>query len=159
MGIFDKLKKFKNYIAGTGAELHIVIDNSSIHSEGVVRVKVLCQIKEHDVLVDRLYLKLKAEEMVRYRDNGNYQSSNNRVRQSGGAHRTAYATTYKKELTIDRNFRLDAEGEYEWDAEFPIPSNIPGTYLGVNARHEWKILAGLSKKGNDPDSGWVTFQV
>jgi hypothetical protein len=77
----------------------------------------------------------------------------------GGTNRTAYATTFKDELVIDQNFRLDAGGEYEWDAEFMIPPNIPGTYIGINARHEWSVLAGLSKKGNDPDSGWVLFEV
>ena len=158
MGIFDKLKELKNYIAGTGANLHVIVDNTAIHSEGLVRVKVLCQIKELDVLVDKLYLKLRAQETVRYRDN-NYSGTGNRSHHSGGAKKTAYATTFKDELMIDQNFRLDAGGEYEWDAEFAIPSNIPGTYNGINARHEWSVLAGLSKKGNDPDSGWVLFEV
>ncbi|GLR19271.1 hypothetical protein [Portibacter lacus] len=158
MGIFDKLKKFKNYISGSGAELHLSIDNSLVQTEGRVLVTVFCQVKEHDILVDKLYLKLKAEETVRYRD-ANYHGTNTRARTTGGTNRTAHATTFKNELIIDQNFRLDRDGEYEWQAEFMIPPNIPGTYVGINAQHEWKVLAGLSKKGNDPDSGWVPFQV
>ncbi|WP_235296765.1 hypothetical protein [Portibacter marinus] len=159
MGFFDKLKKFKDYITGTGAELHLAIDNSAVHTEGLVRLKILCQIKEHGILVDKLYVKLHAEEMVRYRDRSHVHGSGHRVGKSGGSTKTAYATSYKEELVIDQNFRLEAHGEYEWDAEFLIPPNVPGTYRGINANHEWKILAGLSKKGNDPDSGWVIFDV
>ena len=157
MGIFDKLKKLKNYISGSGAEIHLVVDPASVLNDGMVKIKILCQIKEHDILVDKLYVKLKAEERVRYRDRGTTRGSNHRVRH--GSTKTAYATSYSEELIIDTNFRLDANGEYEWDAEFMIPSNVPGTYRGINATHEWQILAGLSKKGNDPDSGWVIFDV
>lgn len=159
MGIFDQLKKLKNYIAGSGAQLHVELDNSAVHNEGRVFVTVYCQVKEHDLLIDKLYLKLKAEEIVRYRDNNYSGTSNNRARHTGGTNKRAYAVTFKNELIIDKNFRLDANGEYEWQAEFRIPSNIPGTYRGINAQHEWQVLAGLSKKGNDPDSGWVKFEV
>lgn len=159
MGIFDKLKQIKNYISGSGAQLHIVLDNSAIQTEGRVKVTVFCQVKEHDVLVDKLYLKLKAEEKVRYKVNNSSTSNNNRNRHNANANKSAYVVTFKDDLIIDQNFRLDANGEYEWQAEFTIPSNIPGTYRGINAQHEWQVLAGLSKKGNDPDSGWVVFEV
>lgn len=159
MGFFDNLKKIKNYITGSGAELHIAIDNSTLSTEGVVRVKILCQVKDHDILVDKLYVKLKAEEIVRYRDHGSSHHSGGHVRKTGGSMKTAYATTHQEEIIVDQNFRLDQGGEYEWNAEFLIPADIPGTYNGINARHEWKILAGLSKKGVDPDSGWQVFIV
>lgn len=158
MGIFDKIKEFTNYISGTGATLHVIVDNSMLIPEGLIRIRVLCQVKDMDILVDKLYLKLRAQETVSYRDN-HYSGSGGNRRHMGGAKRTAHATTFKDELIIDQNFRLDAGGEYEWESEFMIPPSIPGTYIGINARHEWAVLAGLSKKGNDPDSGWVPFEV
>jgi len=32
-------------------------------------------------------------------------------------------------------------------------------YLGLNAGHSWRIIAGLEVKGNDPDSGWTAIPV
>ena len=158
MGIFDKLKQAGNYLSGKGAKVHIRIDDSRIASENMVSVIIYCQVKEHDLLVDELYVKIKAEEVVVQR-NQNYNSSGNRRHQAGTSNRNLISRTYADQKQIDANFRLDAEGEYEWEAEFRIPSDVPRTYRGINARHEWSILAGLSKKGNDPDSGWIPFRV
>ena len=54
---------------------------------------------------------------------------------------------------------LKANTSYDWEAQLELPSESNGTYHGHNARHEWEIFAGLDMSGNDPDSGWVAFNV
>ena len=158
MSIFDAIKKASNYLSGGGANLQIALDDSLIPTEGKVRVSIFCQIKEHEILVDKLYLSIKAEETVRYRDQ-NYSTSSGSRRGRGSTNRSSTVTTHKQEVIVDENFRLDANGEYEWESEFFLPEGVEGTYRGVNAHHTWKVRAGLSKKGNDPNSGWTTFIV
>jgi hypothetical protein len=40
-----------------------------------------------------------------------------------------------------------------------LPADAKPTYNGVNANHSWRLLAGLSTFGNDPDSGWKTLEL
>lgn len=157
MGFFDKLKQVGNYISGGAAKVHIELDTSELGSSGKVLVDIYCQIQDADVFVDKLYLKIKAQETVRVRNHNNSRHTNNNYPSSHT--RNQVSKTYSEEIVIDENFRLDANGEYEWHTEFRIPAGIEGTYKGINARHEWQVLAGLAKKGNDPDSGWVIFDV
>ncbi len=46
-----------------------------------------------------------------------------------------------------------------WTVEVTIDPENNGTYRGVHARHEWQAYAGLDAFGNDPDSGWVGFEI
>lgn len=157
MGIFDKLKQAGNYLSGGSAKVHITLNDSELHETGILKVHILCLVKDHDIMVDRLYVKLQSKETVRYRDT-NYGYSNPQQRQHR-YNKTSTVVTHKEEVIVDTNFRLDANGEYEWDTELQIPRSVPGTYKGVNASHEWMVQAGLAKKGNDPNSEWVIFHV
>ncbi len=158
MGIFDRLKQVGNYITGGSAKVHLEVDDSMVNSEGRILLNIYCLVKDSDINVDRLYVKIKSVETIRYYD-ANYGGSHTGHTRSRGTNRSKSVTTYKNEIIVDENFRLDANGEYEWSAEMLIPKGIASTYRGVNARHEWQVNAGLAKKGNDPSSGWVIFNV
>jgi hypothetical protein len=54
---------------------------------------------------------------------------------------------------------LKANEEYDWETTVTLPQSALPTYLGVTARHEWKLQAGLDVPGNDPDSGWITIEL
>ena len=129
MSFLDSLRRAKNYLSGGGAELQIKLDSKTIHSNSRVGVSIFCAVKEHELFIDKLYLKIRAEETVRYKDYGNYSGSHHH-HQHHGQTRTQTVATFKQELTIDENFRLDPNGEYHWEAEFFIPANSYGTYRG-----------------------------
>lgn len=158
MGIFDKLKQVGNYLTGGGAKIHLELDTTLLSNEGKVTALIFCLVKESEIYVDKLYLNIRAEEKVKYRDNYGTASHSSNTHH-GSTTRTQSVKTHSEKIVIDENFRLEANGEYEWQTEFFIPSGIPGTYRGINASHEWMAQAGLSKKGNDPNSEWISFEV
>jgi hypothetical protein len=52
------------------------------------------------------------------------------------------------------------EGEtYNWEGQIELPINTNPTLRGSLIDHTWEIQAGLDMPGNDPDSGWQTFDV
>jgi len=62
--------------------------------------------------------------------------------------------TYLQEFELAGAQTLSADQTYTWSSEVQLPADAKPRYQGVHATHEWKILAGLSAFGNDPDSGW-----
>ena len=44
-------------------------------------------------------------------------------------------------------------------SQVTLPAGSLASYNGRNAQHTYKVCAYLDKSGNDPDSGWVTFDV
>ena len=159
MGIFDKLKQAKNYLSGGGVKVDLILDESAIPGEGKLHIKVLALVEEYEILADKLYINVVAEETIKYRENYSGHSHHSHHSHRGATNRTKTVKTFKEQIIIDEDFRLDPYGEYEWEAIFNIPDGYEGTYRGINAFHEWKVLAGISKKGNDPDSGWKPFVV
>jgi len=52
------------------------------------------------------------------------------------------------------------EGEtYNWDGQLELPVNSNPTLRGALIDHTWEVQAGLDMPGNDPDSGWQSFDV
>jgi hypothetical protein len=68
-------------------------------------------------------------------------------------------TVHDQKIEVASPRTLKANDEYDWEISVNLPQSALPTYLGVTARHEWKLLAGLDVPGNDPDSGWVTIEL
>lgn len=153
MGIFDAFKQVTNYLTGSGAEISLILNQQFIGSESRLPVTIYCKVKEFEILVDELYLEITAIETTRVRIN-----SGNPKHQSTSK-KTLTAVTYDRKVIIDSNFRLDPNADYQWESEIVLPELRLATYKGINARHEWKVRAGISKKGTDPVSPWVFFTV
>lgn len=62
--------------------------------------------------------------------------------------------TPKTEFQVAEAQVLNAGQTYHWTYTVELPGNPAPTFLGHYVRHEWKFMAGLDAKGNDPDSGW-----
>ncbi len=154
MGIFDTLKQVGRYFTGGGAELHLQIDERFVDTESRLPVTIFCNVKEHELLIDALIVEVRALETTKVRVHNNTNNKHTSTQT-----RTMTATTYKNELIIDENFRLDPMGEYKWETEIILPAEREGTYLGINARHEWMVRAMLKKSGNNPNSQWEFFKV
>ena len=71
--------------------------------------------------------------------------------------RTEY--THQQEFEVSGPQNLSAEQTYTWTGEVQLPADAKPSYQGIHATHEWRLLAGLSTFGNDPDSGWETLEV
>ena len=63
-------------------------------------------------------------------------------------------TVHDQMIEVSGEQTLKAGEEYDWETTVTLPENALPSFIGITARHEWKILAGLDASGNDPDSGW-----
>ncbi len=152
MGLMDKLKAAKNYVTGGAAELDVQVGDAIVGES--FPIKIVATIKDADLEVDRVYLKVRACEM----------EDRLEVCHHAGGGVSAYETvdkftTFRLEIDIDEGQVLNANETYEWEGEIEIPEDQPPTYFEPGAAHQWFILAGLDSAGNDPDSGWLEFDV
>ena len=156
MGFLDKLKSVATAALGAGAKVYVEVFNPSRQNPFPVRVKAV--VGEQDLKIGRVYLKVEGLETAVVR-------SVPVARQWGGkvevAHEdvTRSEQTFRQEMNIAGPQVLSANQGYEWEAEVQLPFCSLPSYMGRNARHEWRISAGLDTAGNDPDSGWVTIEI
>ena len=157
MSLLSKLKSMKNLVTGGGAQVHLEFLDEPTRDEPF-RVKVTAHIEDADIKIGKVYLQLRGLESVQAMDtdverdeDGNMEVDREVVSKS--------ETTYDRVINVAGPEELEANGQYEWEAEVQLPPNALPTYIGRNARHEWALFAGLDKSGNDPDSGWVEFDV
>ena len=66
-------------------------------------------------------------------------------------------TTVDQSVPIAPAFVLQPNERKEFEADIQLPHG-QGTYKGV-VHHEWQIRGRLEAFGNDPDSGFKTFEV
>jgi len=155
MGFFEKLKQAKNFVTGGGANVEIQQLNSDASEGQALRFKILCHVKDADLKIDNVYLEIKAEEEVRVEDYDISDSTGNMRRETI----TREHETFRQKVIVAEAQTLEAESNHEWEVEVSLPSNLHGSYRGINARHVWYVFAGLDKSGNDPDSGWQEIYV
>ena len=158
MGFWDKVKSVKNMVTGGGAEIIVATEQTENSLDQPLIIHIKAMIKDADIKIDKVYLYIRATEevvardidMVRDRD-GDFERYVEDVSNT--------VQTFKTEIVVDGPQTLDANETYEWTTEVDLPSNLNGTYRGENASHEWEMYAGLDAFGNDPDSGWVRFDI
>ncbi len=68
-------------------------------------------------------------------------------------------TSYETRIMVDGAQQLSKGEERVWDATITVPADGMPTLRGKMIRHVWEVQAGLDTVGNDPDSGWVEFDV
>ena len=151
MGLWDKIKSVKNMVTGGAADVTLSVEGESI--EGFV-VHSRAFIKDADLKVDKVYLKVRSVEHVVAPDvdlaqdqNGNVVRVREDVRHS--------ETTYQQEFVVSGGETLKGDTEYTWTTEVSLGEDVWPTYKGRNATHVWEVFVGLDAFGNDPDSGWI----
>ncbi|MEL6253878.1 MAG: hypothetical protein AAFR87_17855 [Bacteroidota bacterium] len=158
MGIFDKIKKVKNFIGGGGATLQLIPGKTIFRATEDVKLKVVCHVKDLDLNIQSVYLKVKAlEEVVIQqveRSHSRKVESETRKNDLRSSHQT-----FSTQIQLAPGQILKANQMYEWEASFRIPPHLNGTYRGYNAKHEWSVYVGLELTGNDPDSGWMNIEI
>jgi hypothetical protein len=155
MGLFSSLK---NFVTGGGAEVSLELLDAPVRGNDF-GVRVTAVVGDADIDIERVYLRVRGAEHVEIPDVEVVK------KKAGGSIETEKRTITHQEST----FRHDAElvaamtlkaGEtYSWETVVEIPEDVLPTFKGRKARHEWRALAGLDMRGNDPDSGWVDFEI
>lgn len=156
MGIFDKLKKVGNFLAGGGAKLSIQLEQQIYEGDQPIKAKVICQVEDGDIKIRNAYAKIRAIEKISLKDIEKPHRKGTEIEIRKGDLQKSHQT-YSAQVEIAPAQSLHANETYEWDIEFQIPPSANGSYAGYYATHEWSLYAGLDTSGNDPDSGWVVF--
>ena len=147
MGFMDKLKSAKNFVTGGGAEVLVAVEGASLTQPFTVNVSA--RTTEGEMAITRCYIKIRGSERATVR----------KVETQTGK-RDVHSDVNTCELSVDLcgAGTLTTEGA-QFSTQVTLPPGSLPSYNGRNAQHVYKVCAFLDKSGNDPDSGWVTFQV
>ena len=140
MGFF---KDLKNKVTGGGATVRLSIGTVARGRSAPVQVQA--QAKANGK-VSSVYLLVRATESCSFKD-------------SNGDKQSAAKVSYENKITISNAQELKEGESYEWTGQLELPTNTNPTLRGSLIEHTWEIQAGLDMAGNDPDSGWTTFEV
>ncbi|MCB9960353.1 MAG: sporulation protein [Rhodospirillaceae bacterium] len=151
MGLFGGMK---NFLTGGGAKVDLEI-GSAVRGEPV-SVKVTAEVGEKDIDVRKVYVRVRAQEVIDLPD-VELAPPNPKAAPTRGLKRTT--ETFDQEFRIAGSQTLKAGETYEFDGEMTLPTQASPTFIGRYASHVWQVTAALDKSGNDPDSGWADIQV
>ncbi|MBT7410180.1 MAG: hypothetical protein HN826_10805 [Methylococcales bacterium] len=152
MGFFDKVKSIKNMVTGGGATVTIG-DFKPVWGEPF-SISITAEIGDADVKIDKVYLLVEGNETVRI-DNFRFTDG-----EGDSYYKDIHTTenTFRDEMEVAESQTLEANETYTWEVELELQDVLP-TYHGPNAEHSWRLQAALDAFGNDPDSGWVMFEL
>lgn len=153
MGFFSKLA---DAVTGGWVKVHLQWSEPVLGKP--IEVRVNADSVRSDKDIDGVYIQVVAEEKVTVPDVHVAETVNGVLQEKVEAV-SHTAITYSQKFPIAGPQPLKTEQACEWSGTITIPADARPTYLGVNASHSWRIMAGLEVKGNDPDSGWTTITV
>ena len=147
MGFMDKLKSAKNFVTGGGAEVQVAVEGASLTQP--FTVNITARATEGEMPINKVYIQVRATE----------RSTVPKVEtQTGKRDVHADVNTCKLDIDVSGAGTLTTE-HANFSTQVTLPAGSLASYNGRNAQHTYKVCAYLDKSGNDPDSGWVTFDV
>lgn len=151
------LSKMKNFVTGGGAKVSVEIADT-VPRGSTLQVRVTAVIGDSDLNAENVMLKIRATEKVSLQG---VEVADRHDDEGGTERKTIHESeqTFKREKNLASAQTLEANETYTWDAEIEIPNDVLPTYRGRNAKHSWHALAAVAVRGNDPDSGWIDFDV
>lgn len=153
MGLFSKLAD-----AVTGGWIKVHLQWSEPVLGQPIQVRVNADSLKSDKAIDGVYVQITAEEKVKVPE-VHVAETVDGVLKEKIQEVSHTAITFDQKFPIAGPQSLAFGQSYEWSGTVTIPADARPTYLGLNASHAWRIMAGLEVKGNDPDSGWTTITV
>lgn len=157
MGLWDKVKSVKNMVTGGGAEVSVIFEHERQTLGEPFRVLIRAEIKDADIEIEKVYLNVRAAEHI--------EADGIEIEYEGGEQEIEreivrkQTETFRLQVEVAEAQTLSANESYEWQAEILIPEELNGTYEGKFAWHVYELFAGLDAPGNDPDSGWIPFEI
>lgn len=170
MGLFNKIKAAGRALTGGAAEVHVDLpDDISLGAPFTVTVRA--NIDDQALKIDGVYLLVRAVEQLEI-DREQFEVRSDRMEvldddwgnevpdsSEGPNNYRGEEETCDLRIAVAGAAELEANQTYTWETEVRLPAGSLPTYIGRSARHVWMIQAGLDAFGNDPDSGWIEFQV
>lgn len=140
MGFFSDLK---NKITGGAATVRVAIPSGRRGQAVPVQVQATAKA---NAKVNAVYLLVRATESAAVKNANNENVT--------GAHQS-----YQTRIQIAGAQDLVEGQTYSWDGQVELPASANPTLRGAIINHHWEVQAGLDMTGNDPDSGWQSFEV
>ena len=139
MGFFGDLK---NKVTGGAAVVTIQAPVVTRGQQATIRVQAVAKANGK---VAAVYL------LVRGTERASWKADGEKVENS--------ASSFDTKIVIAGALELKAGESYTWDGQLELPHTALPSLRGKLIEHEWQIQGGLDMPGNDPDSGWHTFEV
>lgn len=151
MGFFDKLKSAANVVTGGAATVTVSTMGEAKRGE---RVHYIVEANaKAECKVDAVYLLVRCREEadVQDRDFDDGQVEREIVR--------GRKTVWETKVDVSGAEVIEKDTGRAWQSSFDLPADALPTVRGQMVRVVWEMQAGLDMFGNDPDSGWVQFDV
>jgi hypothetical protein len=157
MGLMDKLKAVKSSLTGDWA--NVTISFEPVGRGGTLQASTTVTVKDQPISVEGVVIEVRCEEIIDI-PNATVYENNSTSSLSSGTHRaTNSETVVTKEARVSGPVELAGGSSTTYSGEVVIPTTAPPTMQGRFARYEWQVRARVEMKGNDPDSGWQSFNV
>jgi hypothetical protein len=157
MGLMDKLKAVKSNLTGDWASVSIQFE--PVGRGGTLKASTSVTVKDQAISVDGVVIEVRCEEIIDI-PNATVYENNSSTSIGTGTHRaTNSEAVVTKEAKVSGPAELAGGSTTTYSGELVIPTTAPPTMQGRFARYEWQVRARVEMKGNDPDSGWQSFQV
>jgi hypothetical protein len=140
MGFF---KDLKNKITGGAATVRVNIPSGRRGQAVPVAIQATAKANGK---VSAVYLLVRATESAELRGDDNERVTGSRV-------------SYEHRINIAGSQEIKEGETYSWEGSLELPTSAHPTLRGTIIHHQWEVQAGLDMPGNDPDSGWQSFEV
>ena len=152
MGLWNKLKGAVSAVTGGAATVELEVGEATLGSD--VEFRIIATAKA-DFEISGVYLLVRAIEEADVRDvDYDFDDGGRRIEYVRGHHQS-----FDARFEVADGQALSADETYEWEGSFTIPDSENPSFDGEMISHTWQIQAGLDARGNDPDSGWLNFEV
>lgn len=139
MGFF---KDLKNKVTGGAATVRVNVPAARRGQQ--VPVKVQAAAKANGK-VTAVYVLVRAVENAQFKRDGEKISESK--------------ISFETRVNIAGAMEIKEGQTYDFDGLLELPVNTNPTLRGSIIDHTWELQAGLDMPGNDPDSGWQSFDV
>ena len=153
MGFFSNLK---NFVTGGGAKVTIEVIEPALG--GPFQVKIHAEVEDADIEIKEVYLKVASLETVIIKDVEIAKMIDEKM-ETVREDIENTTTVHDQKIEVAGEQTLKANEEYDWETTVTLPENALPSFIGITAKHEWKLMAGLDTSGNDPDSGWIVIHL
>lgn len=154
MGLF---KRLVNYVTGGSAHVDVDIENAQLSTP--FKVQIAAEIGNMDIDMDNVYLNIRCTEgkLVGFVEEDKIVTDNERILQE--LNEWNIDTIYKKKVEVTGAGVLKAGENYSWEVEVDLSDAEKKTFKSAGYEIRWQLQAAIDVTGNDPDSGWVHFDV
>jgi len=140
MGFF---KDLKNKVTGGGATVRVNVPTAQRGRATPVQVQATAKANGK---VSAVYVLIRATETSNFKTDDGNKVSGSKV-------------SYETRVSIAGASEIKEGETYNFEGVIELPTNSNPSLRGSIIDHIWEIQAGLDMPGNDPDSGWQSFDV